>query len=471
MDLETEMNDRVGRRSLGSRRAAPSLRLGRSPLVLIALAATLFPLVVTPAAAVPMFSPLSPAPVDVGADPGLDIRTGISDDGNVVVYGYFNQNEIGYVAKIGEPTIQLQDCPQSGDTGAVRGVSGNGRVSVGVGPCASSGGAFEALRADLTAEPEEDLTSGTPSVTFPNGASYNVERMGGLLNNSNSQAQAASTDGNVIVGFSEAVGPVTRAFRWLAGEGQFDTPGGMTALEPLLGDTRSQAEDVSGDGLTVVGNSGVLGKRVEATVWTVGMEVVIRGLEDLKHIANPSDLSVIISHAFGVSDDGLLVVGASASAGIAAGQEQATLWNLSQTNGEAGFAVGLGGLDASMVSAALAVSFLDGAAVVVGRSANSALDFGQEAFIWTEETGMLSLQNVLAQQGVAGLDGWVLSEASAISIDQGGGLAISGFRTSTFDGTTEAWVVRGIAQVPEPGSGVLLGASLATLAGLRRRRR
>jgi uncharacterized membrane protein len=472
MDLETEKNNRVGRRSLGSRHAAPSLRIGSSPLVLIALAAILCPLIVAPAAAVPSFSPLSPAPI--GVQPGLDIRTGISDDGNVVVYGYLLPSSIGYVAKIGEPAIQLQDCPQSGDTSAVRGISGNGLVSVGTGLCASSGGAFEAIHADLTADPEPDETSGTPNPTPPpNGlVSYNTERMGGLLNNSNSQAQAASTDGNVIVGFSEAVGPTTLAFRWVPDNvnDPFATPGVMTSLGTLQGDARSKAEDVSGDGLTVVGESGVLGERVEATVWTIGTEVVMRGLEDLKHILSPLDPSEIISHAFGVSDNGLLVVGASASALTAAPNEQATLWNLSQTNGEAGFAVGLGGLDGSMVSAARAVSFLDGAAVVVGRSANSALGAnGQEAFIWTEASGMLSLKDLLVSQGVTGLDSWVLSEASAISIDQGSGLAISGF--GVFNGNTQAWVFRGITQVPEPGTGLLSFACLATVAGLRLRRR
>ena len=123
-----------------------------------------------------------------------------------------------------------------------------------------------------------------------------------------------------------------------------------------------------------------------------------------------------------------------------------------------------------MESAALAISFLDGATVVVGRSANSALGAnGQEAFIWTEASGMLSLKDLLVSQGVTGLDGWVLSEASAISIDQGSGLAISGF--GVFNGNTQAWVFRGITQVPEPGTGLLSFACLATVAGLRLRRR
>lgn len=468
MDMETETKDRVGRRSPGRRRAAASLRMGRSPLLLIALAASLFPLVVTPAAAVSIFSPLSPAPLVTG-----DIGTGISDDGNVVVYGSIGQIALGYVAKIGETAIQLQDCRGAGDTTFMRGISGDGNVAVGGATCAS-GGAFEAIHADLTAAPETDLTSVTGLV------SYNVERMGGLLNASNSVANAASTDGHVIVGESDVNATTRVAYRWLPDDinDPFASPGVMTSLGTLPGDTRSRANDVSGDGSTVVGTSfQVVGSTTvssEATVWTVGTTVLIRGLEDLKHILNPiDDPSEIISHAYGVSDDGLLVVGASASAGTAAPfDEQATLWTLSVANGAPGFAMGLGGLDGSMVSAALAVSFLNGATVVVGRSANDLLGTnGQEAFIWTEATGMLSLRDLLVQQGVAGLDGWNLKEASAISVDQndGLGLAISGF--GVFNGTTQAWVVRGITQVPEPGSGLLLGAGLATLAGLRGRRR
>ena len=61
------------------------------------------------------------------------------------------------------------------------------------------------------------------------------------------------------------------------------------------------------------------------------------------------------------------------------------------------------------------------------------------------------------------LTGWTLREATGISDD---GLTIVGYGDNP-NGFMEGW----IAVIPEPSSGLLVGAGLVALAALQRRRR
>jgi hypothetical protein len=63
--------------------------------------------------------------------------------------------------------------------------------------------------------------------------------------------------------------------------------------------------------------------------------------------------------------------------------------------------------------------------------------------MWTAQTGMVNLQDLLIGAGVTNLEGWRLTEARGIS---GDGLTIVG--TGVRDGITEAWV----ATIPEPST-------------------
>jgi probable HAF family extracellular repeat protein len=118
--------------------------------------------------------------------------------------------------------------------------------------------------------------------------------------------------------------------------------------------------------------------------------------------------------------------------------------------------VGLGDLaEGGYESVAFDVS-ADGS-VVVGYGTSGS---GHRAFLWTADLGMVDLRQFLNSGGAAGLTGWMLNEARAISSD---GRTVVGWGTNP-QGQTEAW----IATVPEP-SGCLVAA--VTAAAILRRKR
>jgi probable HAF family extracellular repeat protein len=148
----------------------------------------------------------------------------------------------------------------------------------------------------------------------------------------------------------------------------------------------------------------------------------------LGHLPGGSDRTV----AWGVSSDGNVVVGGASSAASQAGDE-AFRWTAG------GGIVGLGSLpaDGSFWSRAQAASG-DGS-VVVGLSlgdADGTGGFNNAAFIWTQATGMKRLIDVLVANGATGLDGWILTDATAISADGkwvvGSGRPPGEFRTEPF---------------------------------------
>ncbi|MFM6406406.1 MAG: hypothetical protein ACKPGT_17775, partial [Microcystis sp.] len=113
---------------------------------------------------------------------------------------------------------------------------------------------------------------------------------------------------------------------------------------------------------------------------------------------------------------------------------------------QAGGMVGLGVLSGGIASYANGVS-ADGS-VVVGYSATDPFT-GAEAFIWNSTQGMRSLQQVLTNDYGLDLTGWSLNRANAISAD---GLTVVGFGTNP-NGLTEAWIARLDGEpVSQPGT-------------------
>jgi probable HAF family extracellular repeat protein len=113
-----------------------------------------------------------------------------------------------------------------------------------------------------------------------------------------STANDVSDDGTVIVGGGLHLGPVGEAFRWTSGSG-------LVGLGDLAGGTTdSVALGVSGDGDTVVGES-VSANGIEAFVWTVGS-----GMLPLGDLAG----GIYESRAYDASSDGSLIVGSSEAA-------------------------------------------------------------------------------------------------------------------------------------------------------------
>jgi len=234
-----------------------------------------------------------------------------------------------------------------------------------------------------------------------------------------SRGVAVSADGSVVVGYSEVERPgntgsgvtsTEQAFRW--------EDGTMTGLGYLDGGafgqwSYSEATGVSADGSVVVGHSrsgslagcsSDIGCR-EAVLWGDQMQ----GLGALTE-SDPTSI------ATAVSADGSVVVGRSSSLTVPYGE--AFRW-------EDGQMQGIGVLPGDAASVALAVS-ADGS-IIVGESEDD--DGNERIFIWTAETGMSALRDVLTAQEVD-LTEWTL--------ERFGGLSANGRYLVGFDGFGEA---------------------------------
>jgi probable HAF family extracellular repeat protein len=153
------------------------------------------------------------------------------------------------------------------------------------------------------------------------------------------------------------------------------------------------------------------------------------------------------SEAYVVSANGTVVVGLAANA---AGQPRAFRWTASGGMQDLG-TLGGGFSRAWGVSA-------DGA-VVVGWAGNAAAQ--SRAFRWTASGGMEDLNTTYASLLT---NGSTLIIAYAISPD---GRYIVGYGYNAAAGRNEAFL---LDTIPEPASLIALGAGLAGLVGLRRRK-
>jgi probable HAF family extracellular repeat protein len=216
-------------------------------------------------------------------------------------------------------------------------------------------------------------------------------------------ASDVSYDGSVIVGQSKSSNGF-EAFRWtnLTGmQGLGDLPGGGF-------DSRGFA--VSLDGSIVVGQSNSASGR-EAFVWTE-----LTGMIGLGALPGSRQ-----SSAYGITEDGLIVVGRCYS-----GRDEAFMWTASTGM------VGLGDLPGGSNSSWAKDVSADGS-VVVGCSKTG---IGWEAFIWDESNGMRNLKEVLENDFTLDLNGWTLTWANEISAN---GTVIVG-RGYNPEGNREAWV-------------------------------
>jgi len=197
-------------------------------------------------------------------------------------------------------------------------------------------------------------------------------------NNEQDGALSVSADGTVVVG--SAIDPanrVERAFRWTAA-------GGMQFLG-TLGGSRSRAYGVSDDGSVVAGWAQISNGSYRAFRWTA-----VSGMQSLGTLGGYSN-----SLAFGISADGLVVVG-RLQGFFVWDPTRAFRWTAS------GGLRNLGTFGGSF-SGAVDVS-ADGS-VVVGWAYNTAGN--GRAFRWTQSTGLQDL----------GTLGGCCSEASGVSAD------------------------------------------------------
>ena len=323
------------------------------------------------------------------------------------------------------PEFGLGDLAGGNDNSVATGVSANGSVVVGCSNIGSGTYDYEAFR-------------------WENGAMIGISDLPeGIFR---SVAYDVSADGSIVVGYGYSASG-REAFRW--------EDGVMTGLGDLSGGGfQSSAGGVSNDGSVVVGlSNSALGE--EAFRWENG---VMTGLGDL-------DGGGFFSAGWGVSADGSVVVGYSKSD---SGSE-AFRWKDLNGNGIVDLdekldnhpEFGLGDLPGGdFYSEAWGVS-ADGL-VVVGQGYSAS---GSEAFIWNQDSGMLSLKDLLVDQYDLDLTGWTLEVAFDISDD---GLTIVGYGINP-SGYTEAWIAHQV--VPAPGAFILGSIGLAFSSWKLRRRR
>ena len=191
-----------------------------------------------------------------------------------------------------------------------------------------------------------------------------------------------------------------------------DLPGGIFL---------SVALDISGDGTVVAGTS-VAGTSTidlaligEATLWTENTGQVLLG--DLPG-------GEVLGGAFGLSEDGSVIVGLSSSEASASdGDSIIDTLEAFRWTAETG-SVALGDLPGGSYSSVASAISADGS-IVVG---DSSTDSGREAFRWTAETGMVGLGDLPG--------GNFSSLASDIS---GDGSIIIGSSNSTFGDEVFRW--------------------------------
>jgi uncharacterized membrane protein len=235
-------------------------------------------------------------------------------------------------------------------------------------------------------------------------------------------AYDVSADGSLIVGASYyGASAATQAVLW--------TNGIAEPLGFLSSDVVSVANAISADGSVIAGWSGSQG-----VAWLGGAPAVSLG-----------DLAGggATSRAFGVSADGSTIVGQ----GTSGSGSEAFRWTAG------GGMQGLGDLAGGAFSSTALDASADGAWIVGSASAAG----GTTGFVWHQPFGMKSIHEFLVDDWGLFVDvGWIFYSASAISDD---GTTIVGTAYNPELGGTAGF----IATIPEPATGLLLGAALAAL--------
>jgi probable HAF family extracellular repeat protein len=344
----------------------------------------------------------------------------------------------------------------------------------------------------------------------------NFEGLGFAAGYNSSRADGVSADGSVVVGLSgpQVVGS-DQASRWTAATGMV----GLGFVPPATG--TSWALAVSGDGSTVVGNSG---SPDQAFRWTasggmVGLGFLPTGGSSVANAVN-ADGSVVVgggattvngmgtqlayrwtsstgmvalgtlpgmqnSIANGVSANGNVVVGNSDCTNCVS-NPQAFRWTASSGMVGLGFLSGQTSSNASAISAngnviignsgGDAVSWIGGTINDLGAFTANAVNAdgsvivgtGIGADIWTQANGLMSVQDLLIVDGV-NLTGWELQATTGVSAD---GRVLVGFGIDP-QGLREAWIAQlPIAGgVPEPSTWamMLIGFAGIGFAAYRRK--
>ena len=268
----------------------------------------------------------------------------------------------------------------------------------------------------------------------------------GTLGGDGASARGVSADGSWIVGRSFN-GIEQKGFRWSASSGMLELPmadaadvsddgsvivafairwkNGEVTFLPALGGCCSDAHGVSRDGTVVVGSSSNgnpdPNRNTRAFRWTEAT-----GIEDLGVLQDGFE-----AIAEDANHDGSVIVGQA--------RNKDAFWRAFRWTRASGLRE-LGTLGGSM-SAAFAASA--NASVIVGQSLIPTALGSERAFRWTTRKQMQDLRQELLNQGVTGVQNWILTAALAVSAD---GTVIVGYGRNP-NKQFEAW--RAVLPVPQ----------------------
>ena len=253
---------------------------------------------------------------------------------------------------------------------------------------------------------------------LPTAAGQSLLNLGALYAGGYSEARAVSSDGSVVVGRGNSVGSEAKAFRWTAATG-------VRSLGTFTGGNTSHAWGVNSSGSIVVGNSNSTGGNWSAFRWTSSSGLIQLFSGGKTALSISSDGLVIVgetggpgafrwtqgggaqslsglgdvwwSRAWGTDADGSVVVGEGST--CCSGKAHALRWSANTGTQD------LGDLPGGEAKGSIAFATNADGSAVVGLSI---LDGSNQAFLWTQDDGMVSL-------GTLG-DGYS-SQANAVSGD------------------------------------------------------
>jgi uncharacterized membrane protein len=263
----------------------------------------------------------------------------------------------------------------------------------------------------------DDPTSNYPLRAFRRVGNGPVQNLGIFPGHDSSYATGVSGDGSIVVGnsdYMEVTGYWGEAFRW--------TPsGGLQGLGYYRPEhIRSEALAISRNGSTIVGSGFDIELAPEALKWNQATGWVA--------LAPFPGQTYNVSRARGVNALGNVIVGDAE----VNGDPRAVRW----TPGGIQY---LGTLPQSSTSFANAVS--DDGHTIGGRSG--------VAFVWTPQTGMISLADFLSSYGISVPSNVRLETIYAIS---GDGMTFGGLATTVGTNITQGFV----AHIPAPATALLL---------------
>lgn len=239
----------------------------------------------------------------------------------------------------------------------------------------------------------EALGAGTRAFRWTSTSGYEDLGQLEMLSGANTvYAKSISNDGSRIVGTSYRQSlSIFEGYVWVEG-----ATGGVAGNEQMYGlgalvpGQDSAAQGISGNGQWVAGEASLAGGQGHAVRWSLADYGAASAT-----ILDLGTLGGFYSSAYGVSDDGRVVVGYATATGSP--DARAFRWVEGGTGGAAGnpqmYDLGtLGGAES------WAYALTSDGSVVVGEAHNA--DGENEAFRWTEGTGMIRVAEWLAANGV-----------------------------------------------------------------------